>query len=146
MASVLEGETPLQVIQTENLAEDKLYGCSQCSKGFPKLQSLKHHVANHNVGLRPFCPHCNKGFRQTSNMKKHIILEHTKDKPHKCTVCKGWPTTLRRWYTMLALPLPLPGFESRQQLRKRALGRPLHRMCPNSPAGSKWKTGDVKPN
>ena len=23
---------------------------------------------------------------------------------------------------------------------------PLHRRCPNSPAGSQWKTGDVKPN
>ena len=23
---------------------------------------------------------------------------------------------------------------------------PLHRRCPNRPAGSQWKTGDVKPN
>ena len=44
MASVLEGETPLQVIQTENLTEDKPYGCSQCGKGFPKLRSLQRHV------------------------------------------------------------------------------------------------------
>ena len=28
----------------------------------------------------------------------------------------------------------------------RTLGRPLHRRCPNSPAGSQLKTGDVKPN
>ena len=39
------------------------------------------------------------------------------------------------------------GFESRQQLRKRALGRPLHRMCPNSPAyrKKKKKLEDVYP-
>ena len=29
---------------------------------------------------------------------------------------------------------------------KQTVGRPLHRRCPNSPAGSQWKTGDVKPN
>ena len=29
---------------------------------------------------------------------------------------------------------------------KKTLGRPLHRRCPNSLAGSQWKTGDVKPN
>ena len=29
---------------------------------------------------------------------------------------------------------------------KNTLGRPLHRRCPNCAAGSKWKTGDVKPN
>ena len=30
--------------------------------------------------------------------------------------------------------------------KRRTLGRPLHRRCPNCAAGSKWKTGDVKPN
>ena len=30
--------------------------------------------------------------------------------------------------------------------KKRTMGRPLHRRCPNSVAGSQWKTGDVKPN
>ena len=30
--------------------------------------------------------------------------------------------------------------------KKRTLGRPLHRRCPNCAAGFKWKTGDVKPN
>ena len=29
---------------------------------------------------------------------------------------------------------------------KRTLDRPLHKRCPNSLAGSQWKTGDVKSN
>ena len=33
----------------------------------------------------------------------------------------GWPTSLRRRYTMLALPLS--GFESRQQERKQGIGK-----------------------
>ena len=33
----------------------------------------------------------------------------------------GWLTSLRRWYTMLALPLS--GFESRQQQRKKDIGK-----------------------
>ena len=57
----------------------------------------------------------------------------------------GWPTSLRRRYTMLTLQSS--GFEScHQQKEKCTLGRPLHRRCPNCAAGSKWKTGDVKPN
>ena len=35
------------------------------------------------------------------------------------------------------------------QVEKRKIGHwdsPLHRKCPNSPAGSEWKTSDVKPN
>ena len=40
------------------------------------------------------------------------------------------------------LALPLSGFESReQQNEKRALGRPLHRMCPNSPKKIQNNTG-----
>ena len=35
------------------------------------------------------------------------------------------------------------------QVEKRKIGHwvgPLHRKCPNSPAGSEWKTSDIKLN
>ena len=51
----------------------------------------------------------------------------------------GWPTSLRRWYIVLALPLS--GFESRQQERKKGIGKTLQRMCPNSPKNIQNDTG-----
>ena len=43
---------------------------------------------------------------------------------------------IRTWVRILVLP----------ETKIQTFGRPLHRRCPNSLAGSKWKTGGVKPN
>ena len=43
---------------------------------------------------------------------------------------------IRTWVRILLLP----------ETKIRTLSRPLHRRCPKSLAGSKWKTGDVQPN
>ena len=43
----------------------------------------------------------------------------------------GWPTSLRRRYSLLRLLLNR--FESQSQQRKWTLGGPLHRRCPTDP-------------
>ena len=82
-----------------------------------------------------------RGSGKTRGLVKFYLYEKEAD-----IFCQGsgWPTSLRRWYTMLALQLS--GFKLRQQQRKRMLGRPMQRRCPNSQAGSEWKTSDVNLN
>ncbi|CAB1426921.1 unnamed protein product [Pleuronectes platessa] len=64
----------------------KLFICSVCNKGFPRLSQLEEHKATHQL-FKPFrCLECGKSFTQKTRLKTHQSV-HTGERPFSCTIC-----------------------------------------------------------
>ncbi|KAM9718466.1 uncharacterized protein ACNS7B_019640 [Menidia menidia] len=64
----------------------KLYTCSVCNRGFPRLSQLEEHKSTHQT-LKPFrCLECGKSFTQKTRLKTHQSV-HTGEKPFSCKIC-----------------------------------------------------------
>lgn len=67
-------------------ANQKLFICSVCSKGFPRLSQLDEHKATHQP-FKPFrCLECGKSFTQKTRLKTHQSV-HTGERPFSCKIC-----------------------------------------------------------
>ncbi|GLD50754.1 uncharacterized protein AKAME5_000390200 [Lates japonicus] len=64
----------------------KLFICSVCNKGFPRLSQLEEHKATHQP-FKPFrCLECGKSFTQKTRLKTHQSV-HTGERPFSCKIC-----------------------------------------------------------
>nr|XP_046264521.1 uncharacterized protein LOC124069404 [Scatophagus argus] len=64
----------------------KLFICSFCNKGFPRLSQLEEHKATHQP-FKPFrCLECGKSFTQKTRLKTHRSV-HTGERPFSCKIC-----------------------------------------------------------
>ncbi|XP_044076701.1 zinc finger protein 397-like [Siniperca chuatsi] len=64
----------------------KLFICSVCNKGFPRLSQLEEHKAAHQP-FKPFrCLECGKSFTQKTRLKTHQSV-HTGERPFSCKIC-----------------------------------------------------------
>ena len=88
--------------------------CEFCSKEYSWISNLKHHIKTvHELQQSNVCPECDKKisyqnffndcnhtgqkpykssfcekyFSQACNLKRHKISSHSKNFPHKCSVC-----------------------------------------------------------
>ncbi|CAJ1072870.1 zinc finger protein 583-like [Xyrichtys novacula] len=67
-------------------ANQKLFICSICTKGFPRLSQLEAHKATHQT-LKPYrCLECGKSFTQKRRLQTHQSV-HTGEKPFSCKIC-----------------------------------------------------------
>ncbi|KAF7662319.1 hypothetical protein LDENG_00239460 [Lucifuga dentata] len=67
-------------------ANQKLFICSVCSKGFPRLSQLEEHKSTHGA-FKPFrCLECGKSFTQKTRLKTHQSV-HTGERPFSCKIC-----------------------------------------------------------
>lgn len=67
-------------------ANQKLFMCSVCNKGFPRLSQLEEHKASHEP-FKPFrCLECGKSFTQKTRLKTHQRV-HTGERPYSCKIC-----------------------------------------------------------
>lgn len=64
----------------------KLFVCSVCNKGFPRLFQLEEHKSTHQP-FKPFrCLECGKSFTQKTRLKTHQSV-HTGERPFSCKIC-----------------------------------------------------------
>lgn len=64
----------------------KLFICSVCNRGFPRLSQLEEHKATHQP-FKPFrCLECGKSFTQKTRLKTHQSV-HTGERPFSCKIC-----------------------------------------------------------
>ncbi|XP_070830112.1 zinc finger protein 91-like [Chaetodon trifascialis] len=64
----------------------KLFICSVCNRGFPRLSQLEEHQATHQL-FKPFrCLECGKSFTQKTRLKTHQSV-HTGERPFSCKIC-----------------------------------------------------------
>uniref|UniRef100_UPI003AAD53E4 uncharacterized protein n=1 Tax=Centroberyx gerrardi TaxID=166262 RepID=UPI003AAD53E4 len=78
----LKAKRPLNVWR----ANQKLFTCSMCSKGFPRLCQLEEHRSTHGA-FKPFrCLECGKSFTQKTRLKTHQSV-HTGERPFSCKIC-----------------------------------------------------------
>lgn len=64
----------------------KLFICSVCNRGFPRLSQLEEHKATHQL-FKPFrCLECGKSFTQKTRLKTHQSV-HTGERPFSCKIC-----------------------------------------------------------
>ncbi|XP_060940541.1 zinc finger protein 3-like [Limanda limanda] len=67
-------------------ANQKLFMCSVCNKGFPRSSQLEEHKATHQL-FKPFrCLECGKSFTQKTRLKTHQSV-HTGERPFSCSIC-----------------------------------------------------------
>ncbi|KAM7400157.1 hypothetical protein PAMA_004719 [Pampus argenteus] len=67
-------------------ANHKLFVCSVCCKGFPRLSQLEEHESIHEH-VKPFrCLECGKYFTQKTRLKTHQSV-HTGERPFSCKIC-----------------------------------------------------------
>ncbi|KAM7379717.1 hypothetical protein PAMP_005248 [Pampus punctatissimus] len=67
-------------------ANQKLFVCSVCCKGFPRLSQLEEHKSTHEP-VKPFrCLECGKYFTQKTRLKTHQSV-HTGERPFSCKIC-----------------------------------------------------------
>lgn len=95
-AGMSETNTDFHVLSRNNLrakrlvnvwrANQKLFICSVCNKGFPRLSLLEEHKATHQP-FKPFrCLECGKSFTQKTRLKTHQSV-HTGERPFSCKIC-----------------------------------------------------------
>ncbi|KAM9349544.1 uncharacterized protein ABDE67_009273 [Symphorus nematophorus] len=64
----------------------RLFICSVCNRGFPRLSQLEEHKATHQP-FKPFrCLECGKSFTQKTRLKTHQSV-HTGERPFSCKIC-----------------------------------------------------------
>ncbi|XP_078120619.1 uncharacterized protein LOC144526825 [Sander vitreus] len=64
----------------------KLFICSVCNRGFPRMSQLEEHKASHQL-FKPFrCLECGKSFTQKTRLKTHQSV-HTGERPFSCKIC-----------------------------------------------------------
>lgn len=64
----------------------KLFVCSVCNRGFPRMSQLQEHQTTHQL-FKPFrCLECGKSFTQKTRLKTHQSV-HTGERPYKCKIC-----------------------------------------------------------
>ncbi|XP_041849113.1 zinc finger protein 189-like [Melanotaenia boesemani] len=64
----------------------KIFFCSVCNKGFPRLSQLEEHKTSHQT-FKPFrCLECGKSFTQKTRLKTHQSV-HTGERPFSCKIC-----------------------------------------------------------
>ncbi|XP_035526840.1 zinc finger protein 69-like [Morone saxatilis] len=67
-------------------ANQKLFICTVCNRGFPRLSQLEEHRATHQP-FKPFrCLECGKSFTQKTRLKTHQSV-HTGERPFSCKIC-----------------------------------------------------------
>ncbi|XP_067462647.1 uncharacterized protein si:dkeyp-68b7.7 [Thunnus thynnus] len=67
-------------------ANQKLFICSVCNKGFARLSQLEEHKITHEP-FKPFrCLECGKSFTQKTRLKTHQRV-HTGERPFSCKIC-----------------------------------------------------------
>uniref|UniRef100_A0A3B5B555 C2H2-type domain-containing protein n=1 Tax=Stegastes partitus TaxID=144197 RepID=A0A3B5B555_9TELE len=67
-------------------SNQKLFICSVCNKGFPRLTQLEEHKSTHQP-FKPFrCLKCGKSFTQKTRLKTHQSV-HTGERPFSCKIC-----------------------------------------------------------
>ncbi|XP_029309091.1 zinc finger protein 568-like [Cottoperca gobio] len=67
-------------------ANQKLFICSVCNRGFPRMSQLEEHMASHQP-FKPFrCLECGKSFTQKTRLKTHQSV-HTGERPYSCKIC-----------------------------------------------------------
>lgn len=65
----------------------KIHKCPECDKYFPRLNSLKRHIALH-LDERPYqCSKCDANYKSSSQLNRHM-RGHTGEKPAKCVHCE----------------------------------------------------------
>lgn len=68
-------------------ANQKLFICSVCNKGFLRLSQLEEHKSTHQP-FKPFrCLECGKSFTQKTRLKTHQSV-HTGERPFSCKICR----------------------------------------------------------
>ena len=69
-----------------NVEARKIHKCPECGKYFPRLNSLKRHIALH-LDERPYqCSQCDANYKSSSQLSRHVRI-HTGEKPAKCEYC-----------------------------------------------------------
>lgn len=64
----------------------RLFMCSVCNRGFPRLSQLEEHKTTHQT-FKPFrCLECGKSFTQKTRLKTHQSV-HTGERPFSCKIC-----------------------------------------------------------
>ncbi|XP_036940890.1 zinc finger protein 594-like [Acanthopagrus latus] len=64
----------------------KLFICSVCNRGFPRLSQLEEHKTTHQT-FKPYrCLECGKSFTQKTRLKTHQSV-HTGERPFSCKIC-----------------------------------------------------------
>ena len=67
-------------------ANQKLFICSVCNRGFPRLSQLEEHKTTHQT-FKPYrCLECGKSFTQKTRLKTHQSV-HTGERPFSCKIC-----------------------------------------------------------
>ncbi|XP_038135310.1 gastrula zinc finger protein 5-1-like isoform X1 [Cyprinodon tularosa] len=67
-------------------ANQSVYICSVCNKGFLRLSQLEEHKSSHQSS-KPFrCLECGKSFTQKTRLKTHQRV-HTGERPFSCSIC-----------------------------------------------------------
>ncbi|XP_061103296.1 zinc finger Y-chromosomal protein 1 isoform X3 [Conger conger] len=87
------------------------FKCERCFQTFPEAEELQQHALTHDEAKTHQCIHCEHKSSNSSDLKRHIISVHTKDYPHKCTVCgKGFhrPSELKKHSASHRAPHPAP--------------------------------------
>ncbi|XP_034558320.1 zinc finger protein 583-like [Notolabrus celidotus] len=73
-------------IMSLSRANQKLFTCSVCNKGFIRMSQLEEHRATHQP-LKPYrCLECGKSFTQKRRLQTHQSV-HTGERPFSCKIC-----------------------------------------------------------
>ncbi|GFQ99110.1 hypothetical protein TNCT_319541 [Trichonephila clavata] len=56
----------------EDVDEEKIFSCSDCSKAFKYKKNVKRHKKNVHGANENKCNHCNKNFARSDSLKRHL--------------------------------------------------------------------------
>ncbi|XP_059205214.1 zinc finger and SCAN domain-containing protein 5C-like [Centropristis striata] len=84
--SVRTDEVPVSDLRFSTC--EKLFGCSECGKRFPRKETLQYHMSTH-TGEKPFvCSVCKQSFARKPSLRKHLKT-HQAEKRFSCSVCNS---------------------------------------------------------